>query len=390
MIIAYTKNLLEGFKIHPVIKSWKEKNLISEETYTSIGNAYKEGQHTNIFIRIALLIFTLILVSATLGLITLMVPGGDSESEIGIRLVIYSIFCFIALEIYIHTKKRYRAGIDDALLYAGLLQLSMGMIMMLDSGRSSEELTRTFTLIIFPVFAITSIRYADMLLTACAYFAMFFLIFLFLEPIGDIKLLLPFAGMIISAGLYLMIKLFNKEELLAWRDNLLILEILSLFTFYFSGNYLVVRELSIQLMGVEVSEGSDIPLAVVFYIYTVLIPLLYIGRSIQVKDRVMLRCGLIIFALAVLTFKYYYSTGHHEITLTLSGIIMVGLAWALMNYLKTQRAGFTSVKEDEHDSILNTDIEALAIAEGMGSKTPQEKFGFGDGKFGGGGGSGNF
>ena len=389
-MIAYSKNLLEGFKIHPVIKSWKEKNLIGDETFTKVDSVYKEGHRTNIFIRIALFIFTGILVSAVIGLITLMVPGGDSESEIGIRLVIYSIFCFVALEIYIHSKKRYRAGIDDALLYAGLFQLSIGMITMLDSGRSSEELTRTFTLIIFPVFVITAIRYADMLLTACAYCAMFFLIFLFLEPMGNIKLLLPFAGMIVSAGIYVLVKLFNKEQLLAWRDNILILEILSLFTFYFSGNYLVVRELSEELIGIKVTEGNDIPLAIVFYIYTVLIPLLYIFRSFQIRDRVMLRCGLVIFALAVFTFKYYYSLGHHEITLTISGIIMVGLAWALMNYLKAGRSGFTSQREDEHDSILNTDIEALAIAEGMGSKTPQRKFGFGDGKFGGGGSSGNF
>jgi uncharacterized membrane protein YgcG len=164
-----------------------------------------------------------------------------------------------------------------------------------------------------------------------------------------------------------------------------VIEILSLFTFYFSGNYLVVREMSGSLLGMNLPEGRDIPLAILFYLFTALIPFGYLYRAIQSRDRIMLRTGLIIFAIAVLTFKYYYSLGHHEISLTLAGILMIAFVWILLKYLSTPKYGLTA-KEDAHgNALLNTYIETIVIAESFKNPRQEKGLDFGGGKFGGGG-----
>jgi uncharacterized membrane protein YgcG len=79
--------------------------------------------------------------------------------------------------------------------------------------------------------------------------------------------------------------------------------------------------------------------------------------------------SLLVLAFSVFTFKYYYSLGHTEITLTGAGIILVGIAILLMRYLKTIRAGFT--RENLMASKWGAmNVEALLISQTMGGNQP--------------------
>ncbi|MDZ7647751.1 MAG: hypothetical protein U5K54_11535 [Cytophagales bacterium] len=79
--------------------------------------------------------------------------------------------------------------------------------------------------------------------------------------------------------------------------------------------------------------------------------------------------SLLVLALSVFTFKYYYSLGHTEITLTAAGIILVGIAILLMRYLKTIRAGFT--RENLMASKWGAmNVEAILISQTMGGNQP--------------------
>jgi hypothetical protein len=387
-MIAYPKVLLEAIKIEPLAASWKEKFLISTDTSEKIQTTYKNNLYTpSIFIRIALFVFTCIITSAFLGFATLISQGGGSDTAIGIRCCIYGLMVLAALEFTIREKKAYRAGIDDALLYIGLSLLMIGLcFLILKLANTENEILICLTLLPFLILA--SIRYSDRLLAALAFCCLFGLVFFSLQSgENNLQSLLPFAGILLSAIIYYSNKKLFTHNYLAWWDSLIILEILSLFTFYLSGNYLIVRELSVELMNLEIEKGADIPLAFIFYIFTILIPLLYLYMGIKNKDRVMLRCGLIILALAVLTFKYYYSLGHHEISLTIAGICMITISYLLMTYLKKSTSGFTSKNDD---TVLNNDLESVVIAQTFSGKKDEQGFEFGGGKSGGGGAGGNF
>ncbi len=77
------------------------------------------------------------------------------------------------------------------------------------------------------------------------------------------------------------------------------LRMVTLLLGYLSVNYLVVREIASELMGLNVSLESDIPFAVVFYGLTFSLPLLYFFVGIKNKDRIILYTGLITLALGL-------------------------------------------------------------------------------------------
>jgi uncharacterized membrane protein YgcG len=160
---------------------------------------------------------------------------------------------------------------------------------------------------------------------------------------------------------------------------------------YLAGNYLVVRELSVNLMDLSLTEGQDIPFSFIFYSLTVLFPVLYLYFGVKNKDMVLLRISLLIFGLSVFTFKYYYGFGHPEITLTIAGLILSCITLILFNYLKVMRNGFT--REDVLSSKwANANVEAFIISQTLGGNQVKvdESFQGEGGSFGGGGSSGSF
>src|SRR4051812_29886878 len=100
-MIAYSKDSLEKSRVNQTAEMWKKKGFISKASLERIHESYKNDLYTpNLFVRIALLLFTAILVSAFFGLITLFSIGGSSSDEagIGIRLIIYGILSLATLE----------------------------------------------------------------------------------------------------------------------------------------------------------------------------------------------------------------------------------------------------------------------------------------------------
>jgi len=81
-----------------------------------------------------------------------------------------------------------------------------------------------------------------------------------------------------------------------------------------------------------------------------------------------------------------------EVAMTLGGIGMIGIAYALIRYLKTPRHGFTEASSDERHAMEALQIESLVIAQTMShAATPRpDQFEFGGGSGGGGGASGDY
>jgi uncharacterized membrane protein YgcG len=134
---------------------------------------------------------------------------------------------------------------------------------------------------------------------------------------------------------------------------------------YAAGNYFVVRELSVNMMQLDLSDGQDIPFAWIFYILTVVVPVGYLYVAIKKKDLVLLRASLVAVAFSVFTFKYYFSLGHPEITLTISGAVLLAVSLSLFRYLKTPKHGYT------RESILkekwtNANIEGFVFSQTLG------------------------
>jgi hypothetical protein len=231
----------------------------------------------------------------------------------------------------------------------------------------------------------------DRLITALAFAVLIYLIFDLVSNSGPIgKAVCPFVICLTTFLIYQLVKRYAyAEKWIIWKDNFNILELLCLLTLYLSVNYFIVRELNAVLNNDY--SSAQIPLAWLFYVTTATIPLLYIYFGVTKKDRLQLQLGMLLITFAVFTFKYYFSLGHHEITITLAGVFMIGVAWVVNKLLKTPKIGLTVTKEDLENEFNLSDAEAVVIAETLGKGSAQENnFGFGEGNFGGGGSGGKF
>jgi hypothetical protein len=385
---AYNETGLYNLAVLKESKRWMKQHLIGKDQYLKISEGYASSfYHPNFIIRILLFIATLFALSGVTGLFTLLVVD-IGERAISTGCIIYGAVSFFFLEkVFIGSNHHYKSGVTEALLYHACAFTIGGIAVLFEFN----EHAWLFACLIILTFA--AIRYLDLVCTILATLSFAGILFFEFYNLGGIfQQIIPFIFIVVFIPLYFFVKKLKKQnELKFWSNNLLIVESVSLLFIYASGNYLVVRELSLELMGLYLEEGNDIPFAFIFYALTVLVPVGYLYFGIKNKDIVLLRISLLVLAFSVFTFKYYFSLGHPEITFTIAGIILLAISITLLNYLKKQRNGFT------RENILaekwgNLNAEAFIISQTMGGNqvTVKEQFKGGGGGFGGGGASGEF
>lgn len=385
---AYHTEWLRNLTLVKEAKAWSKSNFISDEEYVAIANAYPcKFYHPNLIIRILLFIASLLGLAGITGLFALMFID-ISEEAMGMLFIVYGLLSLFVLEkILIGENSHFKSGVTEALLYHSIGFALLGFALMMDFN---EQAILWACLL---VFSFTAFRYLDLISTVGALCLGAYLLFYYLYEFGGfLQQLIPVLFLLAFTPFYFLVKKWKDSKSFdAWENVLLVMEAFSLLVIYAAGNYLVVRELSVNLLSLELAEDQDIPFAWLFYLLTVIIPTLYLYVGIKKKDVVLLRVSLVVIAFSVFTFKYYYSLGHPEITLTLAGAILLGITIALLRYLKTPRNGFT------RESVLtekwaNSNAEAFIITQTLGGNKIPESSGSngGGGSFGGGGASGEF
>jgi hypothetical protein len=385
---AYHREWLRNLTLMKEAKTWSKSNFISSEEYSAIANAYpSKFYHPNLIIRILIFIASLLGLGGITGLFAIFF-NDLNEDSLAVMAIVYGLASFVVLEKFvIKGYHHYKSGLTEALLYHAMGFALIGLAVMMDF----EEQGILWACLL--MFSFAAFRYVDLISTLVSLCLGAYLLFYYLYEFGGLlQQLIPVFFLLAFTPLYFLIKNWRaRESFDAWENVLLIAEAFSLLVVYAAGNYLVVRELSVSLMSLELTEGQDIPFAFLFYGLTVLIPALYLYVGIRKKDVVLLRVSLLVIAFSVFTFKYYYSLGHPEITLTLAGALLLLISIALFHYLRTPIKGFT------RESVLtekwaNTNAEALIISQTLGGNKIPDSVGNngGGGSFGGGGASGEF
>ncbi len=393
MNCAYNTTWLYNLSVVKESKRWLNHNIITDAQSATIRGTYLSSlYHPNFIIRILLFIATLLAIAGVTGLLTLTIIGAD-EKAIAIGAMFYGLFSFFVLEnVFLKKSHHYKSGVTEAMLYHAMAFTLGGFIYLFnpDQAESNTHFV-LFACLIVSVFA--AIRYLDLLSTIAAIIALSSVLFYELyKTDGILRQIIPFAFIVVFTPIYFLAKRFkDKKNLWVWRNNFLMVEAISLLLIYIGGNYLVVRELSVEMMSLEIAEGEDIPFAMIFYILTVVIPASYLYFGIKNKDVVLIRVSLLLVAFSVFTFKYYFSLGHPEITLTMAGVIVLGITLFIMNYLKVIRNGFT------RENVLSgkwadMNLEAFIVSQKLGGNQVNipDQSGPGGGSFGGGGSSDSF
>jgi len=324
------------------------------------------------------------------GLLVLVAADAlDSNNGFFVICLIFAFFIYVALEWIIQSKRHYRSGVDDALLW-----LTLGFII------SAVNLFTGITplqqsLLIFILSLAATIRFANSVMSSVMFFSFIAIIFYSITPYGNIgKHILPFVLMSISVIIYFIVQIYkNKNAIRHYRYCLKMLEFLSLITTYTVVNYFAVRELSNLLFDLYLPVGASIPGGWFFWLTTVLIPPLYIFGALKTKDSLMLRTGLFLLATTIFTIRYYYSVAPVEVVMTAGGLILIVATYFVIKYLRTPKYGITDKEPEDEDMQDSLQLESIVITETF-QKIPVpgagEGVNFGGGSSGGGGASGEY
>ncbi len=384
-LISYNIEELEKKQILSEAKALYKSKIITEVQYSKIGEEIKSELYSpTIFIKILLFILSYI------GMTTVIVPIGllfSAVGETGYRIL--AVILGMSLILFTETvlivgKNHYKSGITEAGIYSGTLFIMVGVL----SFGANIEIGYLIMGFIFS--SIITVRYLDLLALVVSMTCFSNLLYKIIHAIGGLtEAFMPFIFFFIFLLVFIAcVAVEKKLTSFVFNNHLIIAKTLSLLVIYASVNYFVVRELSVNLMGLTLAKGQDIPFSFVFYILTALLPLLYIYYGVVKRSVLFLRVGLLIFTLSVITFKYYFSLGMPVITFTVSGIILIAVSLWLMNYLKVMRKGFTR-ENLINDKWMSQDLSAIIISQTLGGNKLMENKNesFGGGRSGGGGAS---
>jgi len=385
-MIAYNKEWLDNLLVRNEAAKAETDNSITRAERDAVSNAYPVGfYHPHFFVRTGLFVLTVIIVAFTVGFFGLFML--DHLDNAGGFLIVIGCLVYAALELMVH-KRHYKSGVDDALFWLAAGNLIAGVNIV---GNISM-LANAFLVLILAV--LLFIRFSNAIMAAVAGLALLAVVFFTLARWGAIaKAVTPFVLMIVSLLLYL----FSRQQLkLAINRHhstgLQCLRITALVSLYAAGNYFVVREASVAMFNLVLQPGQDIPFGWLFWLFTVLLPLLYIARGLQQKDVVLLRTGMLLVAVIIFTIRYYYQLLPIETAMALGGALLIAIAYFVTRYLATPKHGFTSKEQDDQQLLNKLQVESLVITQTFsGPQMPADggtRFGGGSGS--GGGASGQF
>jgi len=388
-MIAYNTKWLANLRLKDMLKKDEAAGRITEGEFKAIMDQYPAGFYTpGTLARVGFFIITCIVVLFAYGLIALMAAGADIFDSPGFP-VFLGLVSYVGLELMVYVKHHYRSGVDDALLFLSACMILAGLFMAF-SGFGDRANYATLCGIAFLLFLVLSLRFIDILMAAACCFCLFaFIFFTWASLIASGLTTAPFIMMLVAGGGY-WLSYTSMSKFVDHENCFTVAQIVCLVTLYAAGNYYIIQKLSDDLNG---QVNSVVPFGSFFWVWTIMVPFVYVGLGIRKKDVIMLRTGLLLTAAAVITFRTYFHVLPLDMALTIGGALLLGIAYGIIRYLKTPKYGFTYTESQGEHMTDRLKVESLLVAESFSSHTPapaDNSVKFGGGDFGGGGSSGNF
>lgn len=378
---AYNKSELENYFLAEETKKLYQKKFLSKEQLQMISAQLVQlKSNPNIFFRIGFFFLGSFLISTIISAFGLVLFPLISE-DFEFIFFFYAIVAYIGLEVLVRMKF-FRHGLDDAFVLTSQISFSIGI------GILTEAILPVLiTMSVLGLFF--AIRFINTISALLAFMGLVGIFFnLIVEHDVMPKFYLSFVGLILAILVYFfVVHLAKNQNFYSYFKTLDTIRIVSLLLGYLSMNYLVVRELSQSLMNLEITNKSDVPLAFVFYGFTFLIPLLYFFLGIKWKDKLVLYTGFATLAFGFYSIRHYYYFFPIEYVMVISGILLFGLAYLIIQQLKNKTEGVTFQPDrDSDDSLLFNAQAVLSLANAnTPAPTQSNPMEFGGGGFSGGG-----
>lgn len=378
---AHDKIDIENYFLAEEAKNLYKKKFLSKEQLNVITSQLVQlKSNTNIFFRIGFFLLGIFLFSSVVSAIAVILMQ-IITNDYQVIFFLYSIVAYIGIEVLVKMKF-FRHGLDDAFILTSQVSFFIGI------GILTESVFPVF-LSMFVLGIYFAVRFIHTISALIAYSGLVCLLFNSIVEHNFLsKVYLPFIGLLLAILVYfLVVNLAKNQNLYAYFKTFETLKIVSLLLGYLSMNYYVVRELSESLMEITVTNDSDIPFAIVFYVFTFLIPLLYLFLGIKWKDKLVLYSGVLTLIIGFSSIRYYYHFFPIEYVMVVSGVLLFVMAYLIIHKLKNRVKGVTFQPDRDADNSIFFNAQAVMTLANASTPAPTQSSSmeFGGGGFSGGG-----
>lgn len=399
---AYSASSEETLRARKLLKEWAGEGFVTREQYQRLEQETpSQLRTTNIFLRLVLFLFTLIIVGAAAGLFFVAFLSRPSEQTVGVFLLIGAALCYAAAEFAVSQFHLYRYGIEEALVVCSVGFLCAGIELAFFSGHYSPPPDRAQSLVLTAgaVFSLWIWRRFGFWYAFPA--AMIFALFLpgFWTLSHAAQHVIVAVGY--SIGLIFVAAVRSRPRDDYRKDAYSLAE-----AFLWLGIYLAInlKLSSLDLpsqwwwRGIRASSEFGRPFYWTTWVLIWCLPAVVLVRGIRMKDRFVIAEGSIVAILTLVTNKPYLGWQRHTWDPMLLGILMTGVALFIRRWLAHGpggiRHGFTAARlsgKDKQWMSVGSAVLGLVSPESL-TPRPQttSDFRFGGGASGGGGASSDF
>jgi len=395
----YSESDEETLRARKLLKDWAHEGFLTRAQCVRMEQeTTSELRTTNIFLRLVLLFFTLIVVGAVALLFVLVFLKPSLDQTTSGFLVFFAAVCYAASEVAVSQARLYRYGIEEALALCSIGFLCVGLEIGFSSG--GHYLTRDF--MVGAAGAIASLWIGHRFGFAYTFLAA--MLFALLLPgywTSSHSAQHVIVAMFYTAGLGAIVAARSRHRFDYLDDTYSPVE-----AFLWLGVYLAIN---LQLSSLDLLEKwwrgirTATEFSRLFYWTTwVLIwclPPIALTRGARRKDHLVLAVGAITAVLTLVTNKPYLGWPRHTWDPMLLGILLSGVALVIRRWLARGpdgiRNGFTAKRlSGRYKQLVDAGTTAFGVIAPEhitpASQSPSQESRFGGGDSGGAGASSDF
>ena len=400
---AYSAASEETLRARDLLKDWRGEDLLTAEQYQRMEQeTVCDLRRTNVFLRLVLLLFTLIIVGAAAGLFFSVFLSNPGEQTTGVFLLIFAALSYAAAEIAVSRARLYRYGIEEGLAACSVGFLCLGIWAAFFGGLFSSQTSRGTEFLVPAAGAIVSLwiwhrfgfPYASLA-------AMIFVVWLpgYWTSSHSAQHLIVAA--FYTAGLITLAAVRPHHRFTYLNDEYSIAEALLWVGIYLAIN---LQLSSVNLLqhwwgGPEPATEFSKPFYWATWVLIWCLPPVVLARGLRRKDRFVIAVGAIAAILTFVTNKPYLGWQRHTWDPMLLGALLIGVALLIRRWLAKGpggiRHGFTAQRLSGKDKRwMNAGVSTIGlVSPSIIAPSPQAgspEVHFGGGESGGGGASSDF
>jgi hypothetical protein len=340
-VSAYTVAEEEALHTRDLLKGWAAEGFISEAQYRQMEEESAcELRRTNIFLRVVLFLFTLLIVGAAAGLFFEIFVPRPSEQTIGVFLLIFAALSYGAAELTVSRARLYRYGIEEALAACSVGFLCLGMHAALFSAHGTGPNGMEFLVPSAGAFASLWIWHRFGL--AYAFLAaMIFAIWLPGCWTSSHTAQHLIVASLYAGGLIVIAAVRAGYRFGYLDDRYSIVEALLWLGVYLAINLQVSTVNRVGLWWSAAPTAGEFPREFYWatWILTWCLPAVTLARGLRRKDRFVIAAGTIAAVLTLVTNKPYLGWQRHTWDPMLLGAVLIGAALLIRRSLAGGPAG---------------------------------------------------